>query len=320
MSSSSTSSTISTVLEKYSFISETEACSFILTLFPGLIRIENDIKSSSINLHNETINTTILEEETNTNDNNNDIIFQCPSEIQSSNLDSSKIRCQFHIKLTNKTNSMIRISSIHTLHCPHCTHSSELSDTTRHTIDTTTTDNHPRIPYVSIDVKEPIELVESIRKRRRGNLINLDRMLLHSPPFAHGWNIFLQNVRENLSVNAKLKEICICVVAVLNKAKYEFLHHAPELIKAGGTTIEIQALKYVGQLNFSWNIFNILECHIIILTVCMTRSIHVPECVLSCLRELLGNQVVVELVGVIATYNMVSRFLVALGVTPEDHH
>jgi alkylhydroperoxidase family enzyme len=30
-----------------------------------------------------------------------------------------------------------------------------------------------------------------------------------------------------------------------------------------------------------------------------------------------SDQLVVELVGVVATYNMVSRFLVALGVEPE---
>jgi alkylhydroperoxidase family enzyme len=35
------------------------------------------------------------------------------------------------------------------------------------------------------------------------------------------------------------------------------------------------------------------------------------------LQDSLGNQRLVELVGVIATYNMVSRFLVALQVTPE---
>jgi alkylhydroperoxidase family enzyme len=35
------------------------------------------------------------------------------------------------------------------------------------------------------------------------------------------------------------------------------------------------------------------------------------------LQSSLGNSHLVELVGVIATYNMVSRFLVALQVTPE---
>jgi len=37
------------------------------------------------------------------------------------------------------------------------------------------------------------------------------------------------------------------------------------------------------------------------------------------LQKQLGNTKVVELVGVIAAYNMVSRFLIALGVGPEEH-
>jgi len=227
------------------------------------------------------------------------------------------------------------------IHCDHCLHSikpssslvdptssslhNSISNSTAYTTSSSASSSSSltttveRVPYVSADIKEPVELVEAIRKRRRGTLLHLDRMLLNSPPFAHGWNIFLKNVRENLSVDAKLKEMCICIVAVLNKAEYEFLHHAPELLKAGGSESEVQALKCIGELSFSWNIFNIIECHVMILAICMTRSVYVPQCVLSSLRSLVGNQVVVELVGVISTYNMVSRFLVALGVTPDEH-
>lgn len=38
------------------------------------------------------------------------------------------------------------------------------------------------------------------------------------------------------------------------------------------------------------------------------------------LQKEIGDQQTVELVGVIAAYNMVSRFLVALEVTPEESH
>jgi alkylhydroperoxidase family enzyme len=49
----------------------------------------------------------------------------------------------------------------------------------------------------------------------------------------------------------------------------------------------------------------------------MTRSIEVDPALMKRLQSALGNSHLVELVGVIATYNMVSRFLVALQVTPE---
>ena len=46
----------------------------------------------------------------------------------------------------------------------------------------------PRIPYVTDDEAGDGPLVTAIRKRRGGGLLNLDRQLLHSPPFAEGWN------------------------------------------------------------------------------------------------------------------------------------
>ena len=72
------------------------------------------------------------------------------------------------------------------------------------------------VPYQPLDLDEPAELVTAIRKRRGGQLINLDRMLLHSVPFARGWNQFLGEVRNNLALDPKLREIAMCGVAVLN--------------------------------------------------------------------------------------------------------
>ena len=50
----------------------------------------------------------------------------------------------------------------------------------------------------------------------------------------------------------------------------------------------------------------------------MTRNIKVPAELMQRLHQALGETQLVELVGVIAAYNMVSRFLIALGVTPES--
>ena len=47
------------------------------------------------------------------------------------------------------------------------------------------------IPYQPMDLTEPAELVAAIRKRRGGQFINLERMLLHSTPIAEGWNHFV---------------------------------------------------------------------------------------------------------------------------------
>jgi len=173
------------------------------------------------------------------------------------------------------------------------------------------------VPYQPLDLDEPAELVTAIRKRRGGQLINLDRMLLHSVPFARGWNQFLGEVRNNLALDPKLREIAMCGVAVLNGAEYEFLHHAPVLLEAGGTQEQIDALRHIGQAPMPSRLFSPLEEDVIELIVQMTRQIKVDSQLQERIQTALGNTCLVELTGVIATYNMVSRFLVALNVTPE---
>jgi alkylhydroperoxidase family enzyme len=173
------------------------------------------------------------------------------------------------------------------------------------------------IPYQPLDLQDPADLVSAIRKRRGGDLINLDRMLLHSTPFARGWNQFLGEVRNHLALDPKLRELAMCGVAVINRADYEFLHHAPIFIKEGGHQEQVTAMRDIGSSAMPPGVFSKLEEDAIELTIQMTRSIEVDPVLMARLQNALGNSQLVELVGVIATYNMVSRFLVALKVTPD---
>ncbi|MBU3631170.1 carboxymuconolactone decarboxylase family protein [Polynucleobacter sp. AP-Melu-500A-A1] len=175
------------------------------------------------------------------------------------------------------------------------------------------------IPYQPLDLAEPAELVAAIRKRRGGDFINLDRMLLHSVPIAEGWNHFIGAIRNNLSLDPKLRELAMCGVAVLNGAEYEFFHHAPPFKKAGGTEEQVQALRLIGQTSFLRSLFTQLENDAVDLTYQMTRNVQVDPQLMGRLQKELGSTDTVELVTVVAAYNMVSRFLIALDVNPEDH-
>ncbi len=175
------------------------------------------------------------------------------------------------------------------------------------------------IPYQPMDLAEPAQLVAAIRQRRGGQFINLDRMLLHSVPIAEGWNQFIGGIRNRLSLNPKLRELAMCSVAVLNDAEYEFFHHAPPFKQAGGTEEQVQALRLIGQANFPRHLFSDLENDAADLSFQMTRNIKVDPELMKRLQKALGNTDTVELVTVIAAYNMVSRFLIALDVHPEDH-
>lgn len=176
----------------------------------------------------------------------------------------------------------------------------------------------PVIPYKAKEIQEPTELVKAIRARRGGSLLNLDRMLLHSPPFATGWNKFLGTVRNDLELPPKLRELAICTVAILNGADYEFIQHSPEFLKVGGKEAQLTALQQIDLTTPDSLIFDTVERAVIQLSMEMTRSVQVNDETMTVVKDALGNeQYLVELIGVIATYNMVSRYLVALGIEPE---
>jgi alkylhydroperoxidase family enzyme len=180
----------------------------------------------------------------------------------------------------------------------------------------------PNIPYVTDeDINQqaaPADLVAAIRARRgNGELLNLDRMLLHSAPMARGWNTYMGAMRRELSVAPLLRELAICAVAVYNRADYEWLQHAPEFLAAGGRQTQLAALHDITNAPNNVTSFSELERLIITLTQEMTQSIEVSAATMQSLRQHLNPREVVEIVGVIAAYNMVSRFLVALQIEPE---
>ena len=82
---------------------------------------------------------------------------------------------------------------------------------------------------------------------------------------------------------------------------------------------QVDALRRLGQKDFDKDCFSPTENDALELTLQMTRQIQVDPALMARLQKSLGNTILVELVTVIAAYNMVSRFLIALDVHPEDH-
>ncbi|MGA2958125.1 MAG: carboxymuconolactone decarboxylase family protein [Thermodesulfobacteriota bacterium] len=163
------------------------------------------------------------------------------------------------------------------------------------------------------------EIYKAILARRGGKLANLDRMLLNSPAFAQGWNEMFGAIRGKLAVSLKLRELAIVTIAVMNKADYEWQAHAPLFLTAGGNQEQLNAIKK-GVLDAIKNpkLFDESERATLALTYEMTRNVTVKKDTMAKIRSLLPTQQVVELIGTIAGYNMVSRFLIATGIDPEE--
>jgi len=160
------------------------------------------------------------------------------------------------------------------------------------------------------------KLLEAIRARRGGNYLSLDLALLWSEPLARGWNALLGAVRREFSLEPRIREIAICTVARLTGAEYEFTHHWPEYVKAGGD----EALR--GKLSEPAHAaedpaFSDDERLAIRYAFAMTCEVAVPGALFGEVRRRWTETEIVELTAAIAAYNMVARFLVALDVENE---
>ena len=157
------------------------------------------------------------------------------------------------------------------------------------------------------------ELVNAVKLRRGGELLVLDRLLLHSPPVARGWNAYLGAIRGECGLDAAMRELAILLVARLNHAPYEFAQHEPVALREGVSPEQIAALD-------AWPdapCFGVRERAVLGYTQAMTRDVQVPTPVFDALRPWFNEREIVELTATIAAYNMVSRFLEALDVRPD---
>lgn len=169
-----------------------------------------------------------------------------------------------------------------------------------------------RIPYPDVNANaEVIALTAQIRKER-GQLHNLYRLLLNSPPVARGWLNLLTAVRQQCKLAGKYREFAILRIAIINKADIEYTSHIPFALKEGIRREQIDALN-------DWQnsqVYDAAERAVLAYTDSMTKDVHVPDNVFDPLRPHFDARELTELTVTIATYNLVSRFLEAVQI---DH-
>jgi alkylhydroperoxidase family enzyme len=125
-------------------------------------------------------------------------------------------------------------------------------------------------------------------------------------------------IRTKTSLPISIRELAISRVAVLNKAWYEWGHHAPLLGKCPGITEE--HIKEVLQTQEHQAPATLDEKHTAVMAYCdaMTLTVRVPDAVFERLKKSFSDREIVEITATIAAYNCVSRFLVALDVGEKN--
>ncbi|MGS0892355.1 carboxymuconolactone decarboxylase family protein [Burkholderia stagnalis] len=169
-----------------------------------------------------------------------------------------------------------------------------------------------RIPYPDLDAGEIAPLVGRI-VAERGRMLNLYSMLLHSPSVCEGWLSFLTAIRQRSSLSARVRELVIMRIAVVNSADYEFQQHRPIALSVGVSDAQIEALRTGG-----FDAFASGERAALAYCDAMTKSVRVPDDVFAAVRGHFGERELVELTATVGAYNLVSRFLEALQVDHDD--
>jgi alkylhydroperoxidase family enzyme len=172
-----------------------------------------------------------------------------------------------------------------------------------------------RVPLIEErDHPELAELIAKIRGARGGRLINIYRLMLHSPALASAWFDLNQAVRYGTEIDGQSRELAIIRVAILNDVEYVQRAHGPAYaLKEGLTAEQVSAIA-------NWqgsNLFSEPQRALLAYTDAMTREIDVSEAAVKELREHFSERQTVELTMLIGAYNMLTRFLKALRVDPE---
>ena len=172
-----------------------------------------------------------------------------------------------------------------------------------------------RVPL--LEEKDHPELAESIARikgARGGRLINIYRLMLHSPALANAWFDLNQAVRYGTEIDGQSREIAVIRVAILNNVEYVQKAHGPAYaLKEGLTPEQVNAIA-------DWRpskLFSEPQRALLAYTDAMTREIDVPDNVFADLRKHFNERQTVELSMLIGAYNMLTRFLKALKVDPE---
>jgi 4-carboxymuconolactone decarboxylase len=172
-----------------------------------------------------------------------------------------------------------------------------------------------RVPLV--EEREHPELAESIAKikgARGGRLINIYRLMLHSPALANAWFDLNQAVRYGTEIDGQSRELAVIRVAILNDVEYVQRAHGPAYALKEGLTPEQVAAVEIWPAS---NLFSDRQRALLAYTDAMTRQIDVADAVFAEVRKYFTERQTVELTMLIGAYNMLTRFLKALQVDPE---
>jgi alkylhydroperoxidase family enzyme len=160
-----------------------------------------------------------------------------------------------------------------------------------------------RIPLIEeAEHPELAEPIARIKAGRRGGLLNVYKLLLHSPALAQTWFDHNGAVRWKTELSGRLREIVIIRIAHLNGVDYVLAQHVPGLAVADWRATSLFDARERAALGYA---------------EAMTMSTSVPDDVFAEVRRHFDDREIVELSVLIGTYIMHNRVMKALAIDLE---
>lgn len=162
---------------------------------------------------------------------------------------------------------------------------------------------------------ELAEIIGHMRGARRGRLINVYRLLLHSPALAEAWFALNNAVRWNTRLDGRLRELVIIRIGYLCDAPYILRQHIPGLAVAAGVALpECEALRDWRQTS----LFDARERAVLEYADELTRATRTGDELFMRLKPHFDEGQLVELTVLIGAYNMHARVMNAFELDLEN--
>jgi 4-carboxymuconolactone decarboxylase len=177
----------------------------------------------------------------------------------------------------------------------------------------------PRLPVIATEKLTPAQqaLVDSIRSGPRGQATQIRgpfAVFLHSPDYGHLAQQLGGHCRLKTRVPPRLSEFAILVTAKLWRAQYEWYAHVPHAERAGVKPQTIRALR-AGRMPTSAP----KDEHVVYDFIKeLYRSKRVGDKTYARMHALLGDEGMVEFVGILGYYVLIAMSLNVFRMGPPE--
>ncbi len=170
-----------------------------------------------------------------------------------------------------------------------------------------------RLPY--LDVNDLVDKDKALLKRP----INLFRLLVNSPGGARAFGTLGGYIRNDSTLDSRLREMAILQVGYLTESEYEYTHHVRLGIEQFGVSeADIHAITTETEGRDSK--LPELDRTVLRAARAMVSDLAIPDAEFAVLQEALSAEHLVDLVLAIAFYCAVVRVLATLEIDNEPEY